>query len=327
MASGTGSKKAPAKKSTAKKPAASPKKQPVKKPAPKKFSAAKRRRIAATRQESTVPSRHKSIAQRTVAWKTGKTGNLLRWIAIGFLLLTAAFFQFCMLGYSFTVLVCICTSGILLFYNILYLLRDKFPRGTRTAKRMFTFLLCVGLLICGITEAVIIHASFGDPEESCEYVVVLGAKVRPDGPSVSLMDRIRAAAEYLEENPEVTAIVSGGKGADEPIAEAKCMYDELVALGIDPNRIWMEDKATSTWENLHFSLNLIEKRTGNRPAKIGILSSEYHLFRASLFAKACHVESVGIPAATSRLSQRINHFMREVAGVWHYILLGGQYNA
>jgi uncharacterized SAM-binding protein YcdF (DUF218 family) len=105
------------------------------------------------------------------------------------------------------------------------------------------------------------------------------------------------------------------------------MYRELVELGIDPNRIWIEDEATSTWENMHYSLDLIEERTGIRPTKLGVLSSEYHLFRASLFAKACNVESVGIPAATSRLSQRINHFMREIAGVWHYILLGGQYNA
>ena len=56
-----------------------------------------------------------------------------------------------------------------------------------------------------------------------------------------------------------------------------------------------------------------------------MLSSEYHLFRASLFADACNVDSVLIPAQTSRLSQKINHFMREIAGVWHYLILGGQY--
>ena len=104
------------------------------------------------------------------------------------------------------------------------------------------------------------------------------------------------------------------------------MYDELVNLGIDPQRVWVEDKATSTWENLTFSLNLIEEKTGQRPEKLGVLSSEYHLFRASLFAKACNVDFIGIPARTSRPSQMINHFMREVAGVWHYILLGGQYD-
>ncbi len=103
------------------------------------------------------------------------------------------------------------------------------------------------------------------------------------------------------------------------------MYDELVKLGIDPDRIWIEDQATSTWENLNFSMSLIEERTGTRPEKIGIVSSEYHLFRASLFADACGVESVLIPARTSVFTQRINHFMREVAGVWHYLILGGQY--
>ena len=103
------------------------------------------------------------------------------------------------------------------------------------------------------------------------------------------------------------------------------MYRELVFLGIDPRRVWREEQATSTWENINFTLDLIEEKTGTRPEKLGVLSSEYHLFRASLFAKACDVEFVGIPAKTSRLSQAINHFMREVAGVWHYILLGGNY--
>ena len=78
-------------------------------------------------------------------------------------------------------------------------------------------------------------------------------------------------------------------------------------------------------EMLRDELELSMSETGIRPEKLGILSSEYHLFRASLFAKACDVEFVGIPAQTSVWSQKLNHFMREVAGVWHYWLLGGQY--
>ena len=109
------------------------------------------------------------------------------------------------------------------------------------------------------------------------------------------------------------------------MTEAQAMFEKLVELGIDPDRIWIENRATSTWENLTFSLDLIEEKTGLRPERIGIVSSEYHLFRASLFADACGVDSVLIPAQTSRLSQKINHFMREVAGVWHYLILGGQY--
>ena len=303
------------------------KKSQSKKPMAKKKSPAKKpvKQTRKTPEPQKTGLRKKTIAQRTVAWKTGKYFDVLRWLILIPLLLMIVFFTFFMAGYSFTVLVCCFLIGIILFYNCTHLLSRRYPQNMRRLRRIFTVILCIGLLIVGITEAIIIKASFGDPKEACTYVVVLGAKVRPDGPSVSLMDRIRATYDYMTLHPEVTAVVSGGKGADEPMTEAQCMYNELLKLGIDENRIWMEEKATSTWENLHFSLDLIEENTGVRPEKIGIISSEYHLYRASLFADACGVESVGIPARTSRLSQRINHFMREVAGVWHYILLGGQY--
>lgn len=253
------------------------------------------------------------------------TGRLIALIGCGFLAALAYILKFCVPGYSFSALVCLCLIFVILFYTFMPLLGGKFPGFAKITTRIFTVLLVLGLLVVGITEAVIIHASFGDPKETVEYMVVLGAKVNPDGPSVSLWDRICGAYNYMEEHPDVIAIVSGGQGSDEPITEAECMYRELVALGIDPKRIWREEEATSTWENLQFSLDIIEERTGVRPEKLGVLSSEYHLFRASLLTEKCGVEFVGIPARTSRLSQAINHFMREVAGVWHYLLLGEQY--
>lgn len=318
---------ASAKNTTKKSTAKSSKTVPKKKAAPKKTTAKKSapKKQPAPVQESIF--RKKTIAERTVAFKTRNWGAVAGWIGIVFFSLLALFLNFCMVGYSFSVLVCICIIGIILVYKGLNLLAKKYPRDARTLKRIFTVILCIGLLVVGVTECVIIKASFGDPKEHCDYMVVLGAKVRTEGPSVSLMDRIRAAKTYLDSHPDVIAVVSGGQGTDEPMTEARCMYEELVELGVDPQRIWIEDQATSTWENLNFSLNLIEEKTGTRPGKIGILSSEYHLYRASLFADACGVESVGIPAATSRLPQKINHFMREVAGVWHYLLLGGQYDA
>ena len=253
--------------------------------------------------------------------------KLLPWLVCAFLAGLAFFLKFCIPGYSFSALVCMCLVAIIAFYTLMPMIGVKLPVFAKIATKVFTVILAIGLLVVGVTEAIIIHASFGSPKEQVEYVVVLGAKVNPDGPSVSLWDRICGAYTYLEEHPNVIAIVSGGQGSDEPITEAECMYQELVELGIDPNRIWIEDEATSTWENMHYSLDLIEERTGIRPTKLGVLSSEYHLFRASLFAKACGIEEfVGVPARTSRLPQMINHFMREVAGIWHYILLGGQYD-
>ena len=234
--------------------------------------------------------------------------------------------KFCLPGYGFSALVCVGIIAVILFYTFMPLVGLFHPELAAVLTRLFTICLVIGLLIVGVTEAFIIKASFGDPKEQVDYMVVLGAKVRTTGPSASLWDRIYAAADYLNEHPGTIAIVSGGQGPDEPMPEGQAMYDELVKLGIDPGRIWIEDKATSTFENLTFALDLIEEKTGQRPSKLGVLSSEYHLFRASLLTRHCGADFVGIPARTSRISQMINHFMREVAGVWHYILLGGQYD-
>ena len=104
---------------------------------------------------------------------------------------------------------------------------------------------------------------------------------------------------------------------------------------VEVDEIWAIARRTEALEALKkevsvpvrpISLDLVEEKTGERPTKLGVLSSEYHLFRASLFTKKCGVDFVGIPAPTSRMGQKINHFMREVAGVWHYLLLGGQYD-
>jgi len=258
--------------------------------------------------------------------KTAYFKSTLPWLLCIFLAILAAVLKFIMPGYGFSALVCLGLIGIIAFYTVTNRLKEKAPKTILWLRRIFTVCLCIGLLVAGITEAIIIKASFGDPRQQCEYMVVLGAKVRHDGPSVSLMDRINCAYAYMESHPQVIAVVSGGQGADEPMSEARCMYEHLVAMGIEEDRIWMEDQAASTWANLNYALDLIEEKTGTRPDRIGLVSSEYHMFRASLLARDCGVEPIGIPARTSRFSQMVNHFMREIAGVWHYLLLGGQYD-
>lgn len=289
---------------------------------------AKLNRVRRTKDDKT-PSGRATIAQRTAFRKQHKR-TILACFVMAFLLLLAFFFKFCVQGYSFSALVCLCLTAVIGFYTFVPKLKSQYPKFTRTVIRIFTIILCIGLLVVGITEALIIQASFGNPEAECAYLLVLGAKVRSDGPSLSLMNRINAAFDYLTAHPDAIAVVSGGQGSDEPMTEAQCMYDHLTAMGIDPSRIWMEDKATSTWENLLYSLDLIEEKTGQRPETLAVLSSEYHLFRAKLFTEKAGAEFIGVPARTTNPVLMVNYFLREVAGVWHYILLGslgGHYHA
>ena len=289
---------------------------------------AKLSKIPRTKADKTPPKKS-TIAKRT-AFRRRNKGTILACFVMAFLLLLAYFFKFCVQGYSFSALVCLCLTAVIGFYTFVPKLKTRYPKFTRTVIRIFTTILCIGLLVFSVTEALIIKESFGSPEEKCDYLLVLGAKVRSDGPSLSLQNRIDVAYDYLTANPNVIAVVSGGQGTDEPMTEAQCMYDRLTARGIDPSRIWMEDKATSTWENLLYSLDLIEAKTGQRPQKLAVLSSEYHLFRAKLFTEKAGAEFAGVPARTTNPVLMVNYFLREVAGVWHYILLGslgGHYHA
>ena len=245
-----------------------------------------------------------------------------KWLIPAALLLLSLFFYTAIHGHSFLGLVCLCLAGVVITYYILDLLKKRFPRTVRALTITLTTVLCIGVVIFAVTECIIIYASFGQPDADCDYIVVLGAKVNGTSPSLSLSDRIRAAESYLKAHPDTIAVLSGGKGEDEGIPEAHCMFNELTARGIDPERLWLESESTSTRENLRFCLALIEEKTGTRPETIGLVSSEYHLFRAGIFAKECGVTAIGIPAATSWFSIKLNYFMREVAGIWHYILLG-----
>lgn len=296
-----------------------------KKPAPK--AAPEKKEEPPKKAAPAKKGRRKSWHQMSIAEKTAfKKRNrrvIVATVSMAVLGAAAAIFHYCVTGYSFSALLCAALAGIIGFCTFLPRLIPK----SKGFVHMIIFLLTLVFIAAGITEYHIIQASLGSPATQCDYLVVLGAKVRDDGPSLSLTNRIDAAFDYLTAHPDTIAVVSGGQGEDEPMSEAKAMRDALVERGIDADRIWTEDKAASTWENLQFSLSLIEEKTGHRPSEIAVVSSEYHLFRAGLFTEAAGAEFIGIPAKTTLPVLKVNYFLREVAGVWHYYLLGGNYHA
>lgn len=255
--------------------------------------------------------------------KKEKIPFLPGWILAAVLFALGVFVYYCVLGCSFSGQLLWCFGALVLVYQCINLLSLKNKKTAKILRRILTVCVCIGFLIAAVTGCFIIHAAFGDAAQDCDYIVVLGAGVNGTVPSLSLRERINAAYDYLTAHPDSVAVVSGGKGNGEDITEALCMYNELTKMGIDGSRVWMEDQATSTFENLKFSMALIEAQTGARPASVGIVSSEYHLFRAGLFADAQNVESLGIPATTTWPHLRVNYFIREIIAVWHYIVFGG----
>ena len=244
-------------------------------------------------------------------------------VLCGLLMALGLFLRFAVVGYSFSALICFCLLGLVVGYKAVSMLARRWRSLGKALRLVLDICVGLGVAVVGLTLLGICKESVGAARMPCDHVVVLGAGVHGTVPSLSLRNRLDKAAVYLKENPHVICVVSGGQGEGEDITEAQCMYDDLVANGIAPERIWLEERSTSTEENLRFSLDLIEEKTGVRPEAVGVLSSEYHLLRAGMMGDKVGVEVYGIPARTSRLSMRINYFLREVAGVWHEILLGG----
>ena len=176
-------------------------------------------------------------------------------------------------------------------------------------------LLLVLALITGVCEY---RASLASPELSCDANIGLGAGGNGEEPSLSLWERIQAAYDYLEAHPDCVAVLSGGQGDGEDLTEAACMFRELVQLGIDPQRLILEEQAESTQENLAYSLPLLEGYE-----TIGLVSSDYHLCRAGLMGKNLGLSPVGIPAHTTYPHLYVNYFLREIVGIWYYMLFGG----
>lgn len=190
---------------------------------------------------------------------------------------------------------------------------------SKTLKRLIALLLAMGVVYFAIIEIPIIDESSGDGDFDTDYLIVLGAAVHGDTPSLSLVERLGAAKDYLDAHPNTVAIVSGGQGSGENMSEAQAMYDWLCKNGIDSERIIKEDKAVSTYANLKFSREIINGLTDKSDPTIAVVSSEYHLCRAKLIAKSLDMEIHTVPAHTTYFTVKLNYFIREAFGVTYQL--------
>ena len=247
-------------------------------------------------------------------------GKVLDWFWPFFFLVLGVVFYLCISGCSFLGIVFLGVAAICVIDKLLEL--GKHRKAVRIAKTVWSMLLIL-VLIASVLTVIPVLRGPTDAKMRSDYVIVLGAGVRGTEPSEILSDRIEMAAEYLRKNPDVICIATGGKGSDENISEAQCIYDHLTAMGVDGSRIWLEDKATSTIENFRYSLALIEKNTGSVPVSVSVLSNEFHLYRASIMAEDCGLEADFLAAPTSNPLIRISYTIREIFALWKYLTVGG----
>ena len=162
-------------------------------------------------------------------------------------------------------------------------------------KSSFAALTALGAVVSGVipTENVflakIISESKKDYSEELDYLFVLGGNIiGAETPSEHLMKRIEKAAEYLKVHKSTIAVTCGGCFREgQKKSEAQIIKEHLVVMGVEEDRILLEDKSTTTNENFRFGKGIVEAHSGKEYYQLntGFLSSDYHLFRAGLIAK------------------------------------------
>ena len=119
----------------------------------------------------------------------------------------------------------------------------------------------------------------GLPDTDELALVVLGFQLNPDGSMrPELIERLKVALASARRYPKALIVCTGGGTASEnPSAtEAGKMAEYLIANGLAPERIIVEDRSQTTAQNAAFSCAIL---TSQYPQvrKLAILSSDYHI--------------------------------------------------
>ena len=146
--------------------------------------------------------------------------------------------------------------------------------------------------------------------QNLEYIIVLGAHVQCTRLTLALLERTRRALQYLEENPETKAVLSGGQGEGEDISEAQAMCNYLVEHGIDRERLILEGRSTSTTENLKFSLEII-----GLDHSVGVVTNNFHVFRGTAIGKKCGCKEIYPIPSRYRSWRLLIYIPREILAI------------
>ncbi len=241
-----------------------------------------------------------------------KKSEMICYILAGICLLLGVLMQVVFTAVRFTGFLFCCAAAALAVFALLTRWKDN-HRWVLWLRGIFLAFIAAGFLFFAVLEVRVISWARTDNETPVAAVIVLGAGVNGTEPSLSLRTRLDAALAYVQDRPDIPIVVSGSQGRGEEISEAQCMCDWLTACGVNPERIILEEQADNTKENLRYSLALLEERGIDTTDNLAVVSSDYHLYRASMYMAGNMVPVAGrMPARYWPLT--VNYYIREAFG-------------
>ena len=194
-------------------------------------------------------------------------------------------------------------------------MREQKKRGPWKS-RIFIFIVAVGFVIAGVTAGINVHiVNFGKKQvltaeeaagiSGVDYIVVLGAQVKPDGVlSAMLTDRVLASVEVYETGVAAGLLMSGD-GREQSFDEPGSMKAFAVSKGVGEEDVMTDAAGFSTYDTM------LRARDVYGAKKVIIVTQEYHLYRAIYIAEALGIEAYGVSADLRRYGSEPFNEVRE----------------
>jgi uncharacterized SAM-binding protein YcdF (DUF218 family) len=217
-------------------------------------------------------------------------------------------------GYKFSnALSLVLGAGILLYLLAMLVMFVTSSFATGFADELFKWLFFlafpIGYLAYGFLAYLLyswLYQSFTRRfAKPADAVIVLGAGLSKTGGVTPLLaSRCDTGADEFRRSQAAGKhpfmITSGGQGPDEPVPEASAMADYLIGKGIPADSVRTEDFSRNTSENLLNSKDLLlADDLLNKQSRIGVVTSNFHAFRAALLMRQAGIPGfvVGSPTA------------------------------
>jgi uncharacterized SAM-binding protein YcdF (DUF218 family) len=187
-------------------------------------------------------------------------------------------------------------------------------------KKLQQYFLFILLLIALAIEIPIVAVGYLAQPAASDTIIVLGAKLIGQEPSIILRLRLDEAIKLYSEGYASTIIVSGAQGEDEEVSEAASMKNYLLSHDIPAEHILLEDKSFNTYQNLANSHKIMQE---NNLKTAIIVSNASHIRRSLIVAQNLGINATGAPAPmANNVYLTTKQYIREGAAIAVLLLTG-----
>jgi vancomycin permeability regulator SanA len=189
-------------------------------------------------------------------------------------------------------------------------------RPTHKTKKRLAIALAVLAALFALATALLVFSGLNDKLGHADAALVLGSKVEPDGtPSPRLRARLDRTIELYGAGYFPFIIVSGGTGK-EGFDEAVVMQTYLRTKGIPPDRIFIDNRGTTTFMSARNTLQIARPRSIK---SVLVISQYFHIPRSRLALKRFGISTVYTAHAHYFEARDIYSTVRELFGYISYL--------